>query len=164
MKDGKYSIQELCDQTGLPRRTIHFYVQQGLLPPPSGAGLGATYHEIHLLRLQLIPLLRRDGMRLDEIRERFQSLELPDLRQLYDRSKQSFKPALSPLPSGRSYTHYHLPARMTLITPTALSQADRKRLTELLQEVQRIWGNNQSRNNDTSHIQGHTGIKDAENK
>jgi DNA-binding transcriptional MerR regulator len=163
MEDGNYSIQELCDQTGLPRRTIHFYVQQGLLPPPSGAGLGATYHETHLLRLQLIPFLRQDGLRLDDIRERFQSLKLPDLRRLYDQSKESFTPPPSPLPAGRSYTHYHLPAGMTLITPTALSQADRKKITQLLQEVQRIWGEKPPRDEDASRMTEHTDLKDAEN-
>ena len=30
-------IQELVNQSGVPRRTIYFYVQQGLLPPPEGA-------------------------------------------------------------------------------------------------------------------------------
>lgn len=138
--DHIFSIQELTDQTGISRRTIHFYVQQGLLPPPSGAGLGATYHETHLLRLQLIPLLRQKGMRLDEIREQFQSLKLADLYQIYDQVIKSSPPSPPPLPSGKSHTHYSLPAGMTLITPAALSVVDRKKLNQLLQEVQRIWG------------------------
>lgn len=145
MKDHRYSIQELCDQTGLPRRTIHFYVQQGILPPPSGAGLGAAYDENHLVRLKLILVLRQSGLRLDEIRQRFQAASLSDLERMLERSRRSLEPAQHPLPSGRSYTHYSLPAGMTLIVPTALSQVDRKRLTELLQEVQRIWGNHSPR-------------------
>ncbi len=35
MPDQEFSIQDLCDQTGLPRRTIHFYIQQEILPPPA---------------------------------------------------------------------------------------------------------------------------------
>ncbi len=38
-----YDIQELVAQSGVPRRTIYFYVQQGILPPPEGAGLAAHY-------------------------------------------------------------------------------------------------------------------------
>jgi DNA-binding transcriptional MerR regulator len=138
--DQEFSIQELTERTGISRRTIHFYVQQGLLPPPSGAGLGSTYHEIHLLRLQLIPVLRQRGMRLDEIREEFQSLKRADLSQIYDQAIKSSPPSPSPLPSGQSHTHYSLPAGMTLITPSTLSLIDRKKLNQLLNEVQRIWG------------------------
>lgn len=142
--DQEFSIQELTEETGISRRTIHFYVQQGLLPPPSGAGLGSTYCETHLLRLKLIPLLRQQGMRLDEIRERFQSLELTDLYRVYDQSMESSPPSPAPLPSGQSHTHYDLPAGITLITPTALSVGDRKKLNQLLKEVQRIWGGDSS--------------------
>ncbi len=141
MSEGDFSIQELSDQTGLPRRTIHFYIQQGLLPPPSGAGLGARYSETHLLRLRLIPALRQRGLRLDEIRRQFQSMELPALRQFFTQASQPSAPAPSPAPSGRSYTHYTLPAGITLIAPTALSPADRQRLSQLLEETQRIWNN-----------------------
>lgn len=141
MKDHRFSIQELCEQTGLPRRTIHFYVQQGILPPPSGAGLGAVYDENHLVRLKLIPILRQRGLRLDEIRQRFQATSLPDLQRMLEQAREVVWPVQLPLPAGRSYTHYALPAGMTLITPTALSQSDRNKLTQLLQEVQRIWGN-----------------------
>ena len=65
-------INELVEKSGVPRRTIHFYVQQGLLPPAEGAGLAARYSEEHLLRLAAIPVLRRRGLRLDEIRREFQ--------------------------------------------------------------------------------------------
>jgi DNA-binding transcriptional MerR regulator len=141
MSEDDFSIQDLSDQTGLPRRTIHFYIQQGLLPPPSGAGLGARYSETHLLRLRLIPLLRQRGLRLDEIRQQFQSMQLTDLRQSFVRASQPSAPAPSPVPSGRSYIHYTLPAGITLIIPLALSPADRQKLAELLDDAQRIWGN-----------------------
>jgi len=45
------SIGELSDATGVTRRTIRFYVQRGLLPPPLGGGRGSYYTEAHLLRL-----------------------------------------------------------------------------------------------------------------
>lgn len=67
-----YSIAELAKETGASRRTIHFYVQQGVLPPPVGAGPRATYDEGHRLRLLAVPRLRSGGWRLDEIRAYFQ--------------------------------------------------------------------------------------------
>src|SRR6266481_623465 len=66
----EYTIGELVSLSGVNRRNVHFYVQQGLLPPPRGAGLGARYSDKHLLCLRAIPVLRNRGLRLDEIRER----------------------------------------------------------------------------------------------
>ena len=36
-----YRMKDLCEATGLPRQAIHFYIQQGLLPP--GARPAATW-------------------------------------------------------------------------------------------------------------------------
>ncbi|MGH2461808.1 MAG: helix-turn-helix domain-containing protein [Chloroflexota bacterium] len=67
-----YSIAELARETGATRRTIHFYVQQGVLEPPVGAGPRATYGDDHRLRLLAVPKLRAGGWHLDEIRAYFQ--------------------------------------------------------------------------------------------
>ena len=82
MTEQVLSIQELSDQTGLPRRTIHFYIQQDIIPAPSGAGLGAFYQKEHLIRLKLIPVLRQQGLRLDDIREKFNRHTLLELENL----------------------------------------------------------------------------------
>ena len=132
-----YSIQDLCDQTSLPRRTIHFYVQQGLLPPPEGAGVGARYTETHLLSLQLVPLLRRKGLKLDAIRDRLQGLDPAALRALYQQAYTPEPPAL--LPVSQPFAHYALPAGMTLVVPAALSPSERKKLTEALKALNEIF-------------------------
>src|SRR5579883_2798170 len=67
----EFTIGELEVASGVPRRTIYFYVQQGILPPPRGAGLAARYQAAHLNRLRAIPRFRAIGWRLDEIREYF---------------------------------------------------------------------------------------------
>jgi DNA-binding transcriptional MerR regulator len=136
MKD--YSIQELCDKTGLPRRTIHFYSQQGILPPPSGAGLGAHYDEGHLLRLLLIPGLRQQGLRLDEIRSRLAGMDLDALQALFRQVGQAPRLPI-PQPAGQAYTHYPLPAGMTLVAPDSLSSADRLKLHALLETARRLF-------------------------
>lgn len=132
-----YSIQDLCDQTSLPRRTIHFYVQQGLLPPPEGAGVGTRYGDQHLLSLKLILALRRQGLKLDEIRARLHGLNLATLQTLYDQVNEPAPPAR--LPASQPFAHYALPAGMTLVVPATLTPGERKKLTEALKAIHEIF-------------------------
>ena len=138
MNEMNYSIQELCDQTGLPRRTIHFYSQQGILPPPDGAGLGAHYDEGHLLRLRLIPVLRAQGLRLDEIRSRLMGMEAEALQALLTQIGEAPRPP-APLPTGQGYIHYGLPAGMTLVVPIDSSPATQQKLQALLETAHRLF-------------------------
>ena len=55
-------------------RTVHFYVQQGLLPPASSPGPGARYSEGHVQRLMLIRLLQKQHLPLAEIGKRLKGL------------------------------------------------------------------------------------------
>lgn len=63
-----YTISELADAAGLSRRTVRFYVQQRLLPPPIGEGRGAHYDASHLERLKRIGELQAGGYSLEAIR------------------------------------------------------------------------------------------------
>ncbi len=144
-----YTIQDLSDQTGVPRRTIHFYSQQGILPPPAGAGLSARYQEPHLVRLKLSPFLRQRGLRLDEIRRIFEESQPAALAEMLSREEQaSALPAPAPTLKGAGATlesagaistpapariapaaqevlhavHYSLPFGMTLIVPQELER------------------------------------------
>lgn len=64
----RYSIGELSDLTGLSRRTIHYYVQRGLLPPPEGGGRGHYYTVGHVERIRRIRAWQDAGTSLDRIR------------------------------------------------------------------------------------------------
>lgn len=56
-----YRMKDLCDASGLPRQAIHFYIQQGLLPPGQKTGRNmAWYSEEHLSRLQWIKKLQHE--------------------------------------------------------------------------------------------------------
>lgn len=141
MEEKEYSIQELCDRTNLPRRTIHFYSQQNILPPPKGAGVGARYSEIHLMRLRLIPRLRQEGKRLDEIRIKFNNLDLDQLHNLYIQfGEEENKKQKPPLPR-QNYSHYSLPDGITLIIPSPQSKRTRERVNKLLEAVNEIFDN-----------------------
>jgi DNA-binding transcriptional MerR regulator len=65
----RYSIQELSDLTGFSRRTIRYYIQEGLLDPPSGRGRGGFYYDSHINRLSKIKSLQDQGLKLDSIAE-----------------------------------------------------------------------------------------------
>ena len=63
----RYGILELVQASGVPRRTIRYYVQRGLLAPPEGAGRGHFYRLSHLERLLRIRELQDKGFGLEEI-------------------------------------------------------------------------------------------------
>jgi DNA-binding transcriptional MerR regulator len=48
------TLAELADASGIPPRTVRFYIARGLLEGPEVAGRGATYGPGHLERLQKI--------------------------------------------------------------------------------------------------------------
>ena len=50
-------------------RAVRFYVANGLLDRPEGAGTAATYGYRHLLQLLAIKIRQREGQTLDAIRQ-----------------------------------------------------------------------------------------------
>lgn len=64
-----YSIDELAALVGLPRRTVRYYVQQGLLDRPVGEKRAAYYTTRHLEQLLTIRKWQRAGLSLERIRE-----------------------------------------------------------------------------------------------
>jgi DNA-binding transcriptional MerR regulator len=61
------TLLELAEASGLPARTIRFYIARGLLDGPSKAGRGAAYTPEHLARLERIKGLQSEGRMLSEI-------------------------------------------------------------------------------------------------
>ncbi len=83
-----YSITELEKQTGLTRRTIHYYTKEKLIPPPDGIGGGAKYGEEHLLRLQLIKEMQKSHLKLSGIREALDAMNISEMNQLYEKAQR----------------------------------------------------------------------------
>lgn len=64
----KYSIKELEDLCGVNARTIRYYISNGIMPPPEGAGRGAFYTPQHLERLNLInDMVQNQKMTIEQI-------------------------------------------------------------------------------------------------
>ena len=69
MKTKTYTIKQLAELTGYSRRTIRYYIQQGLLEPPAGRGRGGFYFDSHLHKLNEIRVQQEKGLRLAAIQE-----------------------------------------------------------------------------------------------
>jgi DNA-binding transcriptional MerR regulator len=65
----RFSLDELCALADLPRRTVRFYIQEGLVDRPEGAKRGAYYTRDHLEQLLTIRKWQRAGLSLERIRE-----------------------------------------------------------------------------------------------
>jgi DNA-binding transcriptional MerR regulator len=79
----RYRMKDLCEATGLPRQAIHFYIQQGLLPPGQKTGRNmAWYSDEHLERLRLIKKLQHE-----------QFLPLKAIKALFDGEDRVFSPS-----------------------------------------------------------------------
>lgn len=75
----QWTLRELAAGTGVPERTIRFYISRELLPPPLKGGRGAAYGPAHKTLLETIKKLQAKGMMLAEIRH---ALALESSRQV----------------------------------------------------------------------------------
>lgn len=150
----EYTIGELVSLSGVNRRNVHFYVQQGLLPPPQGAGLGARYSDEHLLCLRAIPVLRNRGLRLDEIRKRLASSTARSIEAFLAEAPPSAPQAQEP-PSGKMplpakpkaqhLVRYTLAPGVELIVDSANSAASAQ-VADLIQSALKIFQPSQQNN------------------
>jgi DNA-binding transcriptional MerR regulator len=67
MEEKQYTIDQLSELTGFTRRTIRYYIQEGLLEPPAGRGRGGFYFDSHLQTLLQIKSLQERGLGLTAI-------------------------------------------------------------------------------------------------
>jgi len=150
----EYTIGELVSLSGVNRRNVHFYVQQGLLPPPQGAGLGARYSDDHLLCLRAIPVLRNRGLRLDEIRERLAGSDARSIEALVAEAPRSapldHPPRCGTIPKSthpkaQHLVRYTLAPGVELLVDSANSTAGAQ-VADLIQSAQRIFQPNPQRN------------------
>ena len=79
MENKQYTIKDLCNITGYARRTIRYYIQEGLVDPPAGRGRGGFYFDSHLKRLLEIKSLQDKGLKLASIHEFLKKGEEPKL-------------------------------------------------------------------------------------
>jgi DNA-binding transcriptional MerR regulator len=79
-----YTIQELAERCGVTPRTIRFYIEEGLLPPPLQEGRIGLYTDEHVERLELIRRLKEAFLPLREIHRLVNSLSSAEIRALLE--------------------------------------------------------------------------------
>ena len=66
----RFGIEALAELGGVSRRSVRYYIQEGLLPAPLGVGRGHHYDRSHLDRLLQVKAWQETGLSLGEIRAR----------------------------------------------------------------------------------------------
>jgi DNA-binding transcriptional MerR regulator len=69
METSSHSLDELCALAELPKRTVRYYMQIGLVDRPEGETRAARYGPRHLEQLLTIRKWQRAGLSLERIRE-----------------------------------------------------------------------------------------------
>lgn len=72
-----FTIDELSALTGLPKRTVRYYIQLGLVDRPEGETRSARYGQQHLEQLLAIRRWTQEGLSLERIRERLDNASEP---------------------------------------------------------------------------------------
>lgn len=74
-----FTLEELSALVELPRRTVRFYIQSGLVERPQGVGKGAYYTQEHVEQLLLVRKWQLAGLSLERIGEVLKRPESGDL-------------------------------------------------------------------------------------
>jgi DNA-binding transcriptional MerR regulator len=64
-----FTLEEIAALAELPRRTVRFYIQSGLIDRPHGVGKGAYYTQRHVEQLLLVRKWQLAGLSLERIGE-----------------------------------------------------------------------------------------------
>lgn len=80
----KLTLKELVKATDVSERTIRYYIQEGVLPPPSGSGPASRYGVEHLTRLSLVRRFKAALLPLNQIKQLFDELLPEELEQVAD--------------------------------------------------------------------------------
>jgi DNA-binding transcriptional MerR regulator len=163
-----YGIAELAEKGGTTVRTVRYYLQQGLLPSPTGTGPGARYGMGHLARLRLIRGLQKEHLPLAEIRRRIAGLDDAEVEALveptegalagadsavdYVRALMAPQPAYPhrarvPVPSAprrparerSQWERIPLSDDVEVHVRRPLSRVDNRRVDRLLEEARRVF-------------------------
>jgi len=72
-----YSLDELASLAALPRRTVRYYIQLGLVDRPIGETRAAYYTTTHLEQLLIVAKYSKAGLALDRIAELLHEPQMP---------------------------------------------------------------------------------------
>jgi DNA-binding transcriptional MerR regulator len=142
-QDQSHSADELASLAGLPRRTIRYYIQLGLVDRPIGETRGARYGWQHLSRLLRIRELTEQGHSLDQIGRMLSGPESA--------------PAVGPAAGSISIqSQVHLAPGLALTIDPALAHLSPEQLRALARDVLGAYQRHSQSTEETTH-ESHTG-------
>jgi DNA-binding transcriptional MerR regulator len=105
-QDRSYKLEELARDAGVSPRTVRYYVQRGLLPPPLFKGRDTVYSTDHLLRLRAIRRLQERFLPLDAIAVEIGRRSVDELRDLADGKGDPTPPPVLKLTAKEEFHPY----------------------------------------------------------
>lgn len=90
--EATFTIDDLTAGAGVTVRTVRYYIGEGLLPPPLGAGPGTRYTREHLDTLLLIGALKDRYLPLREIRRQLQGMDAAAIHEAVEGMPQRDEP------------------------------------------------------------------------
>ena len=122
--DAQYSLDQLAELAGVPRRTVRYYIQLGLVDRPIGETRAAYYTWQHLRRLLEVRGYTEQGFSLDRINELMRSGEEPP------------RAATVARPGSLSVrSHIHLADGVELVIEPGLARLTPERLRRFARET-----------------------------
>jgi len=76
------TLEDLVSLSGLPLRTVRFYIQEGLLPGPDTRGKYAAYSREHLDKLLLVQHFKNLHFPLSKIRDVLNSISRDEIEEI----------------------------------------------------------------------------------
>lgn len=73
----RFTLQELTDATGVSRRTVRYYITEGVIPVSRGKGRNAYYTSEHVEALARVRDLRQQNLSIGEIRQVLENERVP---------------------------------------------------------------------------------------
>lgn len=148
--DRTYTLDELATLAGVPRRTVRYYIQLGLVDRPIGETRAAYYTWDHLRQLLEVRKLAEQGLSLERIREL--------------RAAPEPTPSISPRRPGAIdvRSHIHLHDGVELVIDAGRAQLSPEQIRSLARDVlaalERVATNPAQ---DPRHVEAHREINAA---
>lgn len=143
MDGGALKLDEVARAAGVSPRTVRYYIQRGLLPPPRFRGPETAYGDEHVLRLRAIRQLQAAFWPLDAIAGLLASRSERELRELADGRgvpAPRAEPEAAP-PPGRGIAPAELPVtrvRRIGLAPGVVLEVDASAGHDAEQLVERV--------------------------
>lgn len=132
-------VSELAEKTNTTKRTIHYYIGKGLLPPAEGLGIKSFYTEEHFFKILLIKKMQEEFLPLEEIRTRIISLSLDEIKEYLSEKKIPEKRAEeSEIKGIQEFLKISFPFEMELIFPRELLEKNRENIESIKKYIEKL--------------------------